>query len=109
MKKIYVILSTFLLLSCSSKKEKIEGYIVFKSYTPKHMCCSNPKTMSKDRPIPPNEHTHIEQESRFTLHIGNKNGTISEDVSKDCYNSFDVLDKVLVSNDGIQLVKKGCK
>ena len=102
-------LVSLVMISCSEPDNSIEGYVVFKKHVPRHMCCSSPETMTRDRAIPPNEHTHIEQESKFVLHIGNKDGTSLESVTKDCYNSFEVLDKVRVAGESIELIKKGCK
>lgn len=108
MKRISLLaLISLIMISC--KEERYEGYVVYKSHIPKHMCCSSPETMATDRPIPPNEHTHVEIESKFILHVGNKNGTTLEDVTKDCYDSFEVLDKVRVAGENIELIKKGCR
>lgn len=95
------------MISC--KEERYEGYIVYKGHIPKHMCCSDPKSKSDNRVIPPNEHTHVEQEQKFILHIGNKYGTVLENVTEDCYRRFDVLDKVKVEGESIELIKKGCR
>lgn len=114
MKKVYVILSTFLLLSCSSGDDNIEGYIVYKSYTPEHMCHDDNVVEEVQAGILyVHTHTHVHHHERiepsWKLYVGNAKGTEEVEVTRDCWNSFNVTDKVLVHNDNVELVRKGCR
>lgn len=91
MKKVIPLLA-LLLFSCQHK-QKIKGYIVFKNYIERHTY---------------REH-HEQTPERWIIHVGNAKGTEIIDVDEDCYNALAVTDKVIVSNNKVKLIKKGCR
>ena len=102
----------FLLLAVVACEErKIEGYIVYKEYMPKHMCHDDTKPVVEAGyvHVPNTTHHHAEQEPTWTLYVGNVNGTTTVDVTENCYNSFKVTDKVSVYGNYVELIQKGCR
>ena len=90
MKKVIPLLA-LLLFSC--KEEKIKGYIVYKNYVERHTY---------------REH-HEQTPERWVIHVGNIKGTTMIDVDNECYNALEVTDKVIVSGNEVELIKKGCR
>lgn len=106
------VLSMFLLLAVVACEErKIEGYIVYKEYMPRHMCHDDtePVVEAGYVHVPNTAHHHAEQEPTWTLYVGNVNGTTTVDVTENCYNSFKVTDKVSVYGNYVELIQKGCR
>ena len=106
------VLSMFLLLAVVACEErKIEGYIVYKSYMPRHMChdATEPVVEAAYVHVPHNNHVHAEQEPTWTLYVGNVNGTTEVDVTENCYKGFKVTDKVSVYGNYVELIKEGCR
>jgi hypothetical protein len=106
------VLSMFLLLAVVACEErKIEGYIVYKEYMPRHMCHDDtePVVEAAYVHVPHNNHVHTEQEPTWTLYVGNEQGTTTVDVTENCYNGFKVTDKVSVYGNYVELIQKGCR
>ena len=106
----------FLLLAVVACEErKIEGYIVYKEYMPKHMCHDDTEPVVESGFTPTvvvphtNTHHHTEQEPTWTLYVGNEQGTTTVDVTENCYNSFKVPDKVSVYGNYVELIQEGCR
>ena len=102
----------FLLLAVVACEErKIEGYIVYKEYMPRHMCHDDtePVVEAGYVHVPNTAHHHTEQKPTWTLYVGNVNGTTTVDVTENCYNSFKVTDKVSVYGNYVELIQKGCR
>jgi hypothetical protein len=109
MKKLLII-SLLFLASC--KERDITGYIVYKEYVPEHMCHDD-VTTEYEAGVIVVPHTHVhhhsKQEASWTLYVGTKDYTEQVSVTKNCYNSFKVTDKVRVYGNGVELIKRGCK
>jgi hypothetical protein len=103
-----------LLFLASCEQTELVGYVVYKEYTPKHMCHDNVTTQYEAGVIVvpytnTNTHMHSEQPPIWSLYVGTKDGTTPVTVTESCYNSFKVTDKVRVFGNSVELIKKGCK
>jgi hypothetical protein len=107
--KLISILLLLVVTACGERK--LTGYIVYKSYMPRHMCHNNtePVVEAGYVHVPHNTHHHTEQEPTWTLYVGNASRTIEIDVTENCYNDFKVTDKVRVYGNYVELIKKGCR
>jgi hypothetical protein len=110
---LFAIIS-LVMISCS--QDPYEGYIVFKHYVGRHMCHDDFIPTTSEASVLPNyvhTHTHVhhheEIEPTWVLYVGNAQGTTQIDVTEDCYNGFSVTDKVIVTEDNVELIKKGCR
>ena len=100
-------LVSLVMMSCS--QDPYEGYIVFKHHVGRHMCHDNNITETSEASVIPYVHHHEEIEPTWTLYVGNANSTTQINVTEDCYNSFNVTDKVIVTENHVELIKKGCR
>lgn len=96
---LFLLTGTLLFLLSSCESRPFTGYVVGKTYTAGHMCCSNPKVIVTATPVrvpphPVHTHHHVYEKATFEIHVANRYDVETFYVDSLKFNSIKMLEKI---------------